>query len=133
MSKEHGYHRSCFKRFTAHPNKLEESSEASTSTCPAKVSRRSSSDKVLFSKDCIFCNKEGRKWKRKGRGAVGEDTTVFDMGGGQIIQTVAETKNDERLLTRIRGMCSFSVEAHYHPSCRKDYTRQSGLGSSMPV
>ncbi len=33
-------------------------------------------------------------------------------------------------MTRKRGISLFSVEAYYHPSCRKEYTRQAGLGRS---
>ena len=42
----------------------------------------------------------------------------------------AELIGDQKMLTRIRGVCLFSVEAHYHPRCRKEYTRQPGLGRS---
>ena len=43
---------------------------------------------------------------------------------------MVECKNDQKLITRIRGVCLFSAEAHYHQSCRKEYTREPGLGRS---
>ena len=77
----------------------------------SKSSRKSSSDKIMFPKDCIFCNKEGRKWHRKkGKGSASKKTTVFDMEGGKTVQEQAERKHDEKLLIRIREKCLFSVE-----------------------
>ena len=128
---DHGYHRACYNKFIKHKERLVHSDAGESSLGSNKLCRRSSTDNILFAKDCIFCNKEGRKWSRKkGRGPVSEKTTVFDMGGGKTVQEKAERKCDEKLLTRIRGKCLFSVEAHYHPSCRKQYTRETGLGRS---
>ena len=53
------------------------------------------------------------------------------MGGGKTVQEQAERKHDEKLLIGIRGKCLFSVETHYHPSCRRQYTRMTGLGRSQ--
>ena len=131
LSSEDGYHRTCYQQFTKNRDRLEQGSESESAEAgPSRASRRSSRDKLLFNKDCIFCNKEGRKWKRKGGVSVSEDTTVFEMGGGKTIEKCAEEKDDQKLLLRIRGVCLFSVEAQYHPSCRKEYTRQTGLGRS---
>lgn len=101
-----------------------------SSESTGRAPRRSSGDIVLFAKDCIFCNKVGRIQKKKYGKSISENTSVFDMGGGKTIQKIAEEKGDEELLTRIRGKCLSSVEAHYHASCRKQYTRSAGLGRS---
>ena len=128
----HGYHRACYNKFIKNKDRLVQLDAGESSDGSGKSSRRSSSDKILFAKDCIFCNKEGRKWHRKkGKGSVSEKTTVFDMGGGKTVQEQAERKHDEKLLIRIRGKCLFSVEAHYHPSCRRQYARMTGLGRSQ--
>ena len=37
------------------------------------------------------------------------------------------------MLARIRDVDLFAAEAHYHPSCRKAYTRAAGLGRSMNI
>ncbi len=60
LQQEHGYRRTCYQKFTNHIDRLKQSnkSEASTSSVTSKIDRWSSSDKILFSKDCIFCNKE---------------------------------------------------------------------------
>ena len=56
---------------------------------------------------------------------------MFDMGGGQTVQEQARHICDEKLLTQIRGKCILSAEAHYHPSCRRQYIRETGLGRSQ--
>ena len=128
----HGYHRACYNKFSKNKDRLVQLDASDSSDGSGKSSKRSSSDKILFAKDCIFCTKEGRKWHgKKGKGSVSEKTTVFDMGGGKTVQEQAERKHDEKLLIRIRGKCLFSVEVHYHPSCRRQYTRMTGLGRSQ--
>ena len=92
--------------------------------------KQKSVNKVLFSKHCIFCNKEGCIQRRRRSAISSENATVFDMGGGKTIQEVAERRGDQQLLTKIRGMCLFLVEAHCHPSCRKKNTRLPGVGRS---
>lgn len=95
-----------------------------------RAPRRSSGDIVLFAKDCIFCNKVGRIEKKKYGKSISENTSVFDMGEEKTIQKIAEEKGDEELLTRITGKRLFSVEAHYHAACRKQYIRSAGLRKS---
>ena len=105
LSDLHGYHRSCYQRFTKNKDRLKSNSEQEPSTSSTLKTRRTSSYKIIFAKDCIFCNKEGRIWRKK----VGEYTTQFDMGGGETIVEHAVRKNDHKLLTRIRGVDLFSV------------------------
>ena len=42
------------------------------------------------------------------------------------IRSTAETKNDESIILKIRDMDLVAREAHYHSTCRRDYTRSSG-------
>ena len=65
LSDLHGYHRSCYQRFTKNKDRLKSNSEQEPSTSSTLKTRRTSSDKILFAKDCIFCNKEGRIWRKK--------------------------------------------------------------------
>lgn len=37
-----------------------------------------------------------------------------------------QKKGDEKLFIQIRSLTQFSVEAHYHPSCRKAFTGSIG-------
>ena len=92
--------------------------------------RMSSSKKTLFSTVCIFYNKTGCKWRKKGGIGVSNDKTMFDMGGGKRVLKCAGFKMDQKLLTRITGVGLFSFEAHYHFSHKKEYIRQSWLGKS---
>ena len=99
--------------------------EAATSS-EAEDTRRSKrkseeGDNVIFKKDCIFCNKEGRISVKKDGVKTTEGLSVFDKGGGPNILAHAEFLNDTQLLTRIRGYDLFSCEAKYHQSCRKKF------------
>ena len=120
-----GYHRDCYKRFTSHLDGLFEN--VATSNTPSVVTRSSlpssSRDRILFDKDCIFCNVVGFKRITKGYRQTYENTCKFAYNGHETVMKIAEEKNDEKLLRRIRGKDLFAVEAHFHPSCRKNYTR----------
>ncbi len=86
-------------------------------------------DKVIFLKDCIFCNKTGSiRVKVKGSW-VHQRTSLFEYGGGTTVLQIAANRQDERLLTRIRDKDLFACEAHFHPSCRKLYTSEAVSGT----
>jgi len=127
----HGYHRTCYAKFTANLNRLQnvilhpQSSEI-------RPERRSSvkKDRILFNPDCIFCNSEGKKGVKKGGVWTTEDLCVFERGGGEQIVRFAESKEDHKLLIRIAGFDLFSCEAKYHPACRKSYTLDPGRSKS---
>ena len=79
---------------------------------------------MLFTQDCIFCNKYGRK-KIKVKGSwTTEALSSFEYGGGVTIVREAERKKDEKLLNRIRGFDLFACEAKYHESCRTQYLQK---------
>lgn len=84
---------------------------------------RGTGDRIIFQRDCIFCRKVGRKKVKKQSSWTTEATTTFDYEGGKTVQALAEEKNCEELLIRIRGVNLFSCEARYHPSCRKQFTK----------
>ena len=77
-------------------------------------------DKVaLFAKDCFFC-------ATKKAAYILERLEVPQKFASDIWKTVvqcAESKNDEKLLLRIRGYDLFASEAHFHPKCRKKYVQ----------
>ena len=124
-----GYHTGCYKSFTRHVKRLkvEKSESAETLHENEAPSTRLSlpsggtSDKILFNPDCIFCNLEGPKRHYSKSHEWRENISSFSFDGGQHVQEVAENRNDERLLLRIRGVNLFSVEARFHESCRKSY------------
>ena len=48
---------------------------------------------------------------------------MFEMGGWKTVLQVAEHRNDEHLLRRIRGHDLFACEAKFHQSCRIKYVQ----------
>uniref|UniRef100_UPI00358EEDC6 uncharacterized protein n=1 Tax=Myxine glutinosa TaxID=7769 RepID=UPI00358EEDC6 len=117
----HGFHRECYQRFTMNLNRLK---EAETSSLPeSRSTRRSSSDHIIFHADCIFCRSEARK-KVKIQGSwTTEGLIDFEREGWKHVIDVAEVRNDETLLLRIRGHDLFACEAKFHRSCRNRYTQ----------
>lgn len=115
----HGYHRDCYQMFTNHLNRLSESSKEAVPSTSRNA--RSSSSRIVFTPDCIFCKKEGPKSvKTKGYWTT-ESTSMFEFGGWQSVVEKAEKIGDEQLLLRIRGVDLFAAEARYHKSCRRSY------------
>ena len=97
---------------------------------PSRRSSTSSSDGIIFSPDCIFCNKTGVK-KIKPKGVwTSENVSRFEFGGGKAVQDAALRKNDQRLYCRIADFDLFACEAVYHKLCRKDYLRDQAVGRS---
>ena len=88
-------------------------------------SSSSSTDKVIFKPDCIFCNKEGKISVIKNGYKTTEGVSPFDRDGGFKVFSVAEEIGDEKLLTRIRGYNLFSCEAKHHPTCRRKYLNKT--------
>ena len=74
--------------------------------------------KIVF-----FCNKVGSIYIRKARIKTTEVPQKFASDSWKTIVQCAESKNDEKLLLRIRGYDLFASEAHFHPKCRKKYVQ----------
>ena len=118
LSSHHGYHRECYKRFTMNLNRLSQKTDGQSVPSRAK---RKSGDRIIFSPDCIFCNSDKRK-KIKVNGCwTTEGLCQFEYGAWTNVEQEADLRNDDRLLTRIRGKDLFACEAMYHRSCRKLY------------
>ena len=126
----HGYHRDCYRRFTAHIRKP--SSEPHSQPGPSRPPRVPSdeSEKYIFKPDCIFCGAAGNKKIKQGVTWTTEPTCKFEYGGGETVLNVAEEKKDFDLLRRIKGFDLFACEARYHRSCRKKYTRDPSAWQS---
>jgi len=77
----------------------------------------------VLPKLCVICrrNKYVRKGYGKSRALEGlRQCELID--GGQLTEA-AEKKNDEVLLTLIKGKDCVAIEVMYHASCHRDYTR----------
>ena len=119
----HGYHRQCYQRFTANLSRLktpEEPAESSSS----RPKRTPSTEKYLFSAECVFCSKDARKKVKKRHTWTTEPLSKFEFGGGDTILQAAEAKKDYDMLRKIKGYDLFACEAQFHKSCRKDYISQ---------
>eukprot|EP00794_Sanderia_malayensis_P002103 gene2103-2388_t len=115
-----GYHRDCYQKFTMNLKRFEvvENEEKSRTK---RASRGNGNESTIFSPECIFCNRSGRK-KIKVKGTwTTEGTSRFDLGGGESLQRLVEERKDEDLARRIRGYDLFACEAQYHRSCRMNY------------
>ena len=122
----HGYHRDCYQRFTANPKRLQFREEHTEPSYGKRIKRRESdgSDKILFTQDCIFCNKYDRKKIKVRESWTTKALSSFEYGGGVTIVREAERKKDEKLLNRICGFELFACEAKYHKSCRTQYLQK---------
>ncbi|KAL4238786.1 hypothetical protein ACF0H5_003493 [Mactra antiquata] len=117
-----GYHGDCYQNFIRNVRRLKRDVCIAGTSKDFQVTRRgASSDKVaLFSKDCIFCNKEGHIGVKKSGSWTSEANKKFQSESWQTVVEHAKSKGDEKLLLRIRDVDLFAAEAHFHPSCRKD-------------
>ena len=122
MREGHGYHWDCYNQFTKHVDRLKSPVVNELTESYRKMQRRQSVDKVaLFAKDCIFCNKEGAITVNKAGTKTTEVPQKFASDSWKTIVQCAESKNDEKLLVRIRGYDLFASEAHFHAKCRNKY------------
>ena len=97
---------------------------------PSRRSSTSSSDGIIFSPDCIFCNKTGLKKIKSKEVWTSEVVPRCEFGGGKAVQDAALRKNDQKLYCRIEGLDLFASEAVYRKSCRGDYLRDQAVGRS---
>lgn len=120
LQDHHGYHNNCYKRFCANLDRLKEKNSVVEPSSSAR-NPRTPGETVIFKPDCIFCSSE-RKKKVKVQGCWStEGMSVFNKEGWKKILQLAEEKNYEKLLRRIRGYDLFASEAKFHQSCRVKY------------
>ena len=105
LGENQGYHRECYHIFTSKLNCLKTPSTAATDERQSlKHGRHSSSDKILFEQNCIFCKGSGRK-KFLDKGSwTSEGLSYFSHGGGPAILAIADQRGDEELATGIRDI-----------------------------
>ena len=127
IGEHHGFHWQCYKRFTMNLDRLKRtaSSSQTTNVTQQRMSRRSSSDKIIFNPDCVFCGSENRK-KIKVKGSwTSQGLSQFEYDGWKSVLEMAEKKTDDKLLTRIRGHDLFACEAKYRKNCRMQYMQKA--------
>ena len=120
----HGIHRKCYQKLTNITNiksrKRQHPDEDNAVPSTSKRKRASSSSILFPSDQCLFCGKNRIQGKH-----VSEYPTkcVTETAAESILQA-AKYKNDHTLLGKIEGFDLLAREAHYHNSCRRDYTRK---------
>ena len=122
----HGYHLSCYTTFirsssnlTKTPQKRKVKVDYHQAGC-SRAKRAFHGNSVLFDKDtCIFCKRKW-KWSKKKQECLSKCVTET----AQIsILEAAKLKDDTKMISLIENYCLIAHEAHYHHTCRKDYTR----------
>lgn len=127
IAAHHGFHWGCYKRFTMNLDRLKPAASTSQGAdTPAQcMSRRSSTDKIIFTPDCIFCGPESRKKVKVHHNWTSQRMIQFEFDGWKSVLEMAEKKQDEKLLTRIRGYDLFACEAKFHKNFRMKYMQDA--------
>ena len=118
----HGYHVSCYRRFTAIPTSLQPvkaESPGISSAVRKSNSRELSTSSPCLPKLCLFCNKFRKKVGRQFE-SLGKCMTI---DAEVAIRNAAELLKDDSLLLKVDTSGDFiAKEVMYHHSCRKSKT-----------
>lgn len=130
----HGAHRKCYQMFTnighIKSRKRQHTADNDESMPSTSKRQKSSSSAVLFpSQECLFCGRN--RIQSKGRSEY--LTKCVTETAAVAIQCSAEEKNDFELLGKIKDVDLCAREAHYHNSCRRDYTRKDDRNLNADV
>ena len=138
----HGYHKSCYSRFTAISGKQRDAYQEHLKSCStllddsASASRhmRSNSSKIIssdsriFKRICLFCKSANKKYHNEKQKLVKCDVKCAEEGTEAIfspfqksIIKFAEILEDDELLAQIRCVDVFAKEVHYHNICCTRY------------
>ncbi|GFR67508.1 hypothetical protein ElyMa_001999400 [Elysia marginata] len=116
----HGYHRPCYQTYT---NLRQQKKRKADETDDHSSRKRRTSDfhgtALLPNDQCLFCQRKNKYVKRK------QDVLVkcITETAKNSIMNAAEKKTVSRVLGITETSCLIAREAHYHDSCRRDYTR----------
>lgn len=119
-----GYHKNCYKNFTAVPKQSRDISSAIHPEDAHPLLRSSLTPMApessgIFGNKCLFCPFMHKKVKGKTkREGLTQCETKYAQSS---IITAAVTINDKNLLVNIRDIDFIAKEVKYHNSCRKNY------------
>lgn len=124
----HGTHGWCYKNFTNVSKILkrkckEEETEQQPTSSRSKRTKKTEEEQAspLFSPEvCVICDKYRIKVKVKIEIPIKCVTTTAE----KTMKKSSKRKRDFKMEGQIAGVDMKAREAHYHPSCRKDYTRK---------
>ena len=117
----HDIHRWCYKNFTSTISilKLEnDSDEAGLSNSKRRKSSEIQSP-LLPKYECLFCESS----RKRTHGRKEKLIKCVTKNADQSIRAAAQRKQDHKLLEKMLNGDLIAREAHYHTSCRKNYTR----------
>ena len=117
----HGIHHWCYKNFTNTTSILKHKND-SDEAGPSNSKRRKSSEihSPLLPKDeCLFCESS----RKRTHGREEKPAKCVTKNADQSIRATAQRKQDHKLLGKILNGDLIAQEAHYHTSCRINYTR----------
>ncbi|XP_072303354.1 uncharacterized protein [Eucyclogobius newberryi] len=129
------YHPSCYKRFTDKRQLLcaKQRLEKQNSGCTESAAAGPSPERLCLKSEiqgsssilpevCLVCKKKERFTTVEGTRAKEKLAKAETENCGRL-REAAELKHDETILMQIRGKDCVAVEARYHYSCYKAYTR----------
>ena len=104
LAEQHGFHWDCYKRFTMNLARLASAAGTSETSdeVPRCTARSISGDHIVFKPDCIFCGSENRKMVKVAGIWTSQAMSHVEFDGWKSVLGMAEKKQDEKLLTRIR-------------------------------
>jgi hypothetical protein len=124
----HGFHRCCYQTFTntKYLRKRQTSGDVTNDMQPStsKRSRSETSTVLLPSDKCLFCGQQQRWVSGKGKGKREQLTKCVTETAEASIKEAANAKQDTKLLCIIQDVDLIAREAHYHNSCRRNFTRK---------
>lgn len=132
----HGTHVWCYKNFTnvskIVKRKYDMNDMESFSSRPkrVKMTTREDESSPLFSKTvCLICN----KYRKKVKGNIEIPIKCQTLTAEQTLKATAEKLSDYRMLGQIAHFDLKAREAHYHPTCRRNYTREGDRNKNKKV
>lgn len=119
----HGYHRWCYNNFTnisrLRKRKILSGNDNESGHPKKRRTSEVSSSRILFPADkCLFCDKN----RIRKRGTEEILVKCCTTTASDSIKTAASRKQDH-ILAKVLNRDLAAREAHYHASCRKEYTR----------
>ena len=111
----HGYHWSCYKRFTGNLDRLRRNNLSQSGYSPRVTPKRRSprnKDSVVSKDVCIFYDSEGKSSVKTSRQWTTQRLSKFTRDDWVSVLEMAEKKNDYIILTRIRHLASQALEDH---------------------
>ena len=121
-----GYHRSCYNRFNAIPQKDDPLERNVNVLLRSQAPIRSATTSGVLPKVCIFCNMARKKKKGKELLLI---SCEYDSPEFRV-KEAAEILEDKTMLAKIESIGFHSKEVKYHNECKRDYLNKARSASN---